>query len=90
MVNKLYGMPPKYLARKYRALRAARAYAEQNEEELLALEDAFYDQSHMIREIKFFAGTTPTKLRVEEGETATLIDQRKDLKGKIPPLVSDT
>ena len=35
-VNKLYGMAPKYLARKYRALRAARAYAEHNEEELLA------------------------------------------------------
>ena len=90
MVNKLYGMAPKYLARKYRALRAARAYAEQNEDELLALEDAFYDQSHMIREIKFFAGTTPTKLRVEEGETARLIDQRSDLKGKIAPLISDT
>lgn len=90
MVNKLYGMPPKYLARKYRALRAARAFAEDNEDELLELEDAFYDQSHMIREIKFFAGVTPTKLRVAEGETAKLIDQRKNLKGKIPPLVSDT
>lgn len=90
MVNKLYGMPPKYLARKYRALRAARAYAEQNEEELMELVDAFYDQSHMIREVKFFAGTTPTKLRVGEGEIATLIDQRSDLKGKIPPLTSDT
>lgn len=90
MVNKLYGMPPKYLARKYRALRAARAFAEQNEEELLELEDAFYDQSHMIREIKFFAGTTPARLRVDEGETASLIDQRKGLKGKIAPLTSDT
>ena len=90
MVNKLYGMPPKYLARKYRALRAARAYAEHNEEELLALEDAFYDQSHMIREVKFFAGVTPTKLRVSEGETATLIDQRGQLKGDIPSIVSDT
>lgn len=50
-VNKLYGMPPKYLARKYRALRAARAYAEHNEDELLELIDAFYDQSHMIREV---------------------------------------
>ena len=89
-VNKLYGMAPKYLARKYRALRAARAYAEHNEAELLALEDAFYDQSHMIREIKFFAGTTPTKLRVGEGETATLIDQRGLLKGHIPPLTSET
>lgn len=90
MVNKLYGMPPKYLARKYRALRAARAYAEHNEEELLELVDAFYDQSHMIREVKFFAGTTPTKLRVAEGETARLIDQRSDFKGKIAPLTSDT
>ncbi|HEY9091431.1 DUF6597 domain-containing transcriptional factor [Parasphingorhabdus sp.] len=89
-VNKLYGMAPKYLARKYRALRAARAYAEHNEAELLALEDAFYDQSHMIREIKFFAGTTPTKLRVAEGETAKLIDQRKLLKGNIPTLTSET
>ncbi|WP_123906257.1 DUF6597 domain-containing transcriptional factor [Sphingorhabdus sp. YGSMI21] len=89
-VNKLYGMPPKYLARKYRALRAARAYAEHNEEELLELVDAFYDQSHMIREVKFFAGVTPTQLRVGEGEIARLIDQRADLKGKIAPLTSDT
>ena len=89
-VNKLYGMPPKYLARKYRALRAARAYAEQDEEELLELIDAFYDQSHMIREVKYFAGVTPTQLRVAEGETATLIDQRKGLKGKISPLASET
>lgn len=90
MVNKLYGMPPKYLARKYRALRAARAYAEDNQEELLELADAFYDQSHMIREVKFFAGVTPTQLRVGEGETARLIDQRSSLKGKIAPLISDT
>ncbi|MEH6661470.1 MAG: DUF6597 domain-containing transcriptional factor [Parasphingorhabdus sp.] len=89
-VNKLYGMPPKYLARKYRALRAARAYAEHNQEELLHLVDAFYDQSHMIREVKFFAGVTPTQLRVGEGEIARLIDQRGDLKGKIAPLISDT
>ena len=89
-VNKLYGMPPKYLARKYRALRAARAYAEHNQEELLQLVDAFYDQSHMIREVKFFAGVTPTQLRVGEGEIARLIDQRAGLKGKIAPLISDT
>lgn len=89
-VNKLYGMPPKYLARKYRALRAARAYAEHNAEELNELVDAFYDQSHMIREVKFFAGVTPTQLRVGEGETARLIDQRADLKGKIAPLISGT
>ena len=90
MVNKLYGMPPKFLARKYRALRAARAYAEHDEKEMLTLQEAFYDQPHMIREIKLFAGTTPTRLRVKEGETAQLIDQRGLLKGRIPPLVSGT
>lgn len=89
-VNRLYGMPPKYLARKYRALRAARAMAEHDEAELLELEDAFYDQSHMIREIKYFAGVTPTRLRVQEGEVARLIDQRAQLKGVITPIVSDT
>jgi methylphosphotriester-DNA--protein-cysteine methyltransferase len=90
MVNKLYGMAPKYLARKYRALRAARAYAEQDEDEMATLRDAFYDQSHMIREIKFFAGTTPTQLRVTEGETASLMDKRAELKGQISPFTSDT
>ncbi|WP_430417071.1 DUF6597 domain-containing transcriptional factor [Parasphingorhabdus sp.] len=90
MVNKLYGMPPKYRARKYRALRAARAYAENNEDELDELVDAFYDQSHMIREVKYFAGVTPTQLRVKEGETARLIDKRGALRGKVTPLVSET
>ena len=80
-------MPPKYLPR--RSTRIWNICAV-DDEELLELVDAFYDQSHMIREVKFFAGVTPTQLRVGEGETARLIDQRADLKGKIPPLISDT
>jgi len=90
LTNKLYGMPPKFLARKYRALRAARALAESDQDELDQLADAFYDQSHMIREIKHFAGTTPKKLRVEEGEVASLIDKRAMLEGQITPLTSKT
>lgn len=89
-VKQLYGMPPKYLARKYRALRAARALIDAQPDEADFLRDAFYDQSHMIRELKLFAGTTPTRLRVGEGEIARLIDQRGQLKGSINPLVADT
>lgn len=89
-VKQLYGMPPKYLSRKYRALRAARALIDAQPDEADFLRDAFYDQSHMIRELKMFAGTTPTRLRSGEGELASLIDQRAQLKGSINPLVAET
>lgn len=89
-VKQLYGMPPKYLSRKYRALRAARALIDAQPDEADFLRDAFYDQSHMIRELKLFAGTTPTRLRIGEGELARLIDQRSQLKGHINPLVAET
>jgi AraC-like DNA-binding protein len=89
-VKQLYGMPPKYLSRKYRALRAARALIDAQPDEADFLRDAFYDQSHMIRELKLFAGTTPNRLRTGEGALARLIDQRGKLKGRINPLVADT
>lgn len=89
-VKQLYGMPPKYLSRKYRALRAARSLIDAEPDEADYLRDAFYDQSHMIRELKLFAGTTPTRLRTGEGEMARLIDQRSQLKGAINPLVAET
>lgn len=89
-VKQLYGMPPKYLSRKYRALRAARSLIDAERDEADFLRDAFYDQSHMIRELKLFAGTTPTRLRSGEGELARLIDQRSQLKGAINPLVAET
>lgn len=89
-VKQLYGMPPKYLSRKYRALRAARALIDAQVDEADFLRDAFYDQSHMIRELKLFAGTTPTRLRTGEGELARLIDKRSQLRGRINPLVAET
>ena len=89
-VNHYYGHPPKYLARKYRALRAGRALVEADREESDYLRDAFYDQSHMIRELKMFTGTTPSRLRVEEGNFATLIDRRSKYDGQINPLSSRT
>jgi len=89
-VKQLYGMPPKYLSRKYRALRAARALIEADPDEADFLRDAFYDQSHMIRELKLFTGTTPNRLRTGESELASMIDQRSSLAGAISPLTADT
>ena len=83
--NALYGAPPKLLARKYRALRAAVALADG-----LEAPDAFYDQSHMIREIKQFTGLTPRRMR-DPGVLAKLtITQRRALAGRVSPIVSNT
>lgn len=89
--NAVYGAPPKVLARKYRALRAAVALVAdgENTDDLLAR--GFYDQSHLIREIKQFTGSTPRQLRANPSllEAAT-IAQRSALEGRVIPLVSET
>ncbi|OBV10805.1 helix-turn-helix transcriptional regulator [Erythrobacter dokdonensis] len=64
LVERYFGLPPRTLARKYRALRAAAllsgpALADQAEAELA---EAFFDQSHVIREITRFVGRTPARL----------------------------
>ena len=64
LVERYFGLPPRALARKYRALRAAAllsapGYAPDQEAELA---EAFFDQSHMIREITHFVGRTPARL----------------------------
>ena len=86
----LYGMPPKMLARKYRALRAAVALILDGESLGDVLERGFYDQSHLIREIKEFTGLTPRQLRADPGRIAALsVALRHDLRGQIDPLVSE-
>jgi len=88
--NALYGAPPKVLARKYRALRAAVAMASGATFDP-GLIDGFYDQSHMIREIKQFTGLTPKRLREEPGVLAQLtISQRRALAGQVHPIISGT
>ena len=89
--NALYGAPPKLLARKYRALRAAVAlYAEgANLADLIA--QGFYDQSHLIREIKHFTGLTPRRIKAEPGLLAQLtIARRHALGDRVSPLISRT
>lgn len=57
--RRYFGSPPKLLARKYRALRAAVAMTHGDPDRDYLAVDGFYDQSHMIREIKHFTGMTP-------------------------------
>jgi AraC-like DNA-binding protein len=84
--NTLYGAPPKVLARKYRALRAAVMMASGVDEV-----EGFYDQSHMIREVKQFTGVTPRRMRDAPGVLAKLtIAQRRALEGQVPRMISDT
>jgi AraC-like DNA-binding protein len=86
----LYGAPPKLLARKYRALRAARALATGASPADL-LDHGFYDQSHLIREVKQFTGVTPKQLHDHPGLHAQLtMTGRAALAGQVPTLVSDT
>lgn len=64
LVERYFGLPPRALARKYRALRAAALLSTpqlslENEAEIA---EAFFDQSHMIREIAHFVGRTPARL----------------------------
>ena len=64
LITKYFGSAPKQLMRKYRALRAATIMVDPNAstQMLLQVESVFYDQPHMIREIRQFAGRTPGAL----------------------------
>jgi AraC-like DNA-binding protein len=87
----LYGAPPKLLARKYRALRAAVALVAED----LSIDEAvglgFYDQPHLTREIKQFTGYTPGQMKSEPSLLAQLtIARRYALGGQVHPIISDT
>jgi AraC-like DNA-binding protein len=91
MTKRHYGMPPKKLARKYRALRAAQLLAHGDSLDDAGLGLAFYDQSHLIREVKQFTGLTPSQLRNGQSElTRATMDGRRSLGGKVSPLVSES
>jgi AraC-like DNA-binding protein len=87
----LYGGPPKLLSRKYRALRAAVALLADD----VAIDEivgrGFYDQSHMIREIKHFTGMTPGQMKAEPTALAQLtIANRYALAEQVHPIISRT
>ena len=64
LVERYFGLTPRALARKYRALRAAALLSAPTlaMEDEAAIAEAFFDQSHMIREIGHFVGRTPARL----------------------------
>ncbi len=72
LIVRYFGSPPKPLMRKYRALRAASHLCDPACTPQLRskLESLFYDQPHMIREIRHFAGRTPGAL---DGDDAKIL-----------------
>lgn len=64
LVERYFGLTPRSLARKYRALRAAALLSapQLSVEDEAAIGAAFFDQPHMIREIAHFVGRTPARL----------------------------
>lgn len=69
LVAQFFGQSPVRLVRRYRAVRAATLLSlPQLPEELEAeIREAFYDQAHLIKEIRFFTGRTPKRLQPEPG-----------------------
>lgn len=64
LCERFFGLPPRSLARKYRALRSAVLLSRPDltADEINAVQDHFYDQSHMIKEMRLFAGRTPARI----------------------------
>ncbi|WP_353229694.1 AraC family transcriptional regulator [Novosphingobium sp.] len=82
--KRYFGSPPKMLARKYRALKAAVAmtHHDTNLDQILA--DGFYDQSHLIREMKHFTGMTPTAFAAQPTVFNQQIAKRIELERSNP------
>ncbi|WP_136162299.1 AraC family transcriptional regulator [Sphingomonas flavalba] len=89
LCKRFYGAPPKMLARKYRALRAAVALARGDTDMTSVIARGFYDQSHFIREIKYFTGITPSRFTDDLPTLARLTLKRGAVRA-LRPLITDT
>lgn len=69
LVKRFFGLPPSRLKRRFRAIRAATLLADHKLDAAIRNEifDAFYDQAHLIREIREFTGRTPRILTRDDG-----------------------
>jgi AraC-like DNA-binding protein len=90
LAKQYFGGAPKFLIRKYRALRAANAIAHGKGDWQDYMDGTFYDQSHFIREIKEFTGMTPGAIRDSTSPLSTLTFARASLAGDVSPLIADT
>jgi len=86
LARRIYGAAPKQLARKYRALRAASLLASGCTSWQDVAGDAFYDQSHFIREVKHFTGLTPRQLMRDPPPVTKLMSQRREMTGHLSEL----
>jgi AraC-like DNA-binding protein len=86
LAGRIYGAPPKLLARKYRALRAASLLGIAGASPADIVGNAFYDQSHFIRECKRFTGLTPGQLQRAPSPLVRLTRQRRGLAGLAPEI----
>lgn len=64
LIERYFGASPRALVRKYRVLRVAALLQDPDlaPERLAELLNLFYDQSHLIREMRLFLGRTPGRL----------------------------
>ena len=91
LVLRYFGSSLSHLVRAYRATRVVALLSEPGvtDERVALLTNEFYDQSHMIREIREFVGRTPHRLAAEE-ETIlrVLVDVRnfREIKPNVAPL----
>ncbi|WP_298470844.1 helix-turn-helix domain-containing protein [uncultured Erythrobacter sp.] len=69
LVLRYFGFTPSALARKFRAIRAANLLSQPDltDEAEAEIAEAFFDQSHMAKEIRRFCGYTPSRLGGEGG-----------------------
>lgn len=82
LVERYFGLSPVALRRKYRALRAATLLSlpSLTIEYEAQIGQAFYDQPHMIREIRLFAGRTPARLADASSPYLTEMLNEKNLR----------
>jgi AraC-like DNA-binding protein len=90
MTKQIYGASPKLLQRKYRALRTANAISNGNGDWQDFIDDAYYDQSHCIREIKEFVGITPGAIKEHTSRLSELTFGRSQLAGAVSALSAQT
>ena len=64
LCERYFGVPPKQLARKYRALRVAAMLQapDTSSDQVAALKELYFDQSHLIRDMRHYLGRTPNRI----------------------------
>ncbi len=73
LVARFFGQSPVRLVRRYRAVRAATLLSLPELPAAIEadIRDAFYDQAHLIKELRFFTGRTPRRLLPASGSPIT-------------------